>query len=233
MKTKQVAILVDLDFFIRRYRQHLRSTFLGLDPLEKAALYARILQRHAQKHLYFKQGRHRLYRIYIYDCPPLTKKVHHPKTGESIDLSRSGVAKCRLALHDNIRRQPMTALRLGTLEERPYWILKDKKRFAKYMRGEIPFSQLDPSEFYLEVTQKQVDMKIGIDITWLSLKGLVDQIVLVSGDSDFVPVAKLARREGVTFTLDPMNQTIRPELSEHIDFLRTTLINESELHERD
>jgi len=101
------------------------------------------------------------------------------------------------------------------------------------MRGEIPFSQLDPSEFYLEVTQKQVDMKIGIDITWLSLKGLVDQIVLVSGDSDFVPVAKLARREGVTFTLDPMNQTIRPELSEHIDFLRTTLINESELHERD
>ena len=125
----------------------------------------------------------------------------------------------------------MTALRLGTLETHSRWILKDKKRFAKYMRGELAFEALDPSEFRLEVNQKQVDMKIGIDITWLSLKRLVDQIVLISGDSDFVPVAKLARREGITFTLDPMHQSIRPELSEHIDFLRTTLLNESELHD--
>ncbi len=39
-------------------------------------------------------------------------------------------------------------------------------------------------------------MKIGIDITWLSLKKLVNAIILISGDSDFVPAAKLARIEG-------------------------------------
>ena len=64
-------------------------------------------------------------------------------------------------------------------------------------------------------------MKIGIDITWLSLKQLVDKIILISGDSDFVPVAKLARREGIIFVLDAMHHKLKPDLLEHIDFLRT------------
>ena len=51
--------------------------------------------------------------------------------------------------------------------------------------------------------QKGVDMKIGLDIASLSYKKLVDQIVLISGDSDFVPAAKLARLEGIDFTLTP------------------------------
>lgn len=38
-------------------------------------------------------------------------------------------------------------------------------------------------------------MKIGLDIATFSYKRLVDQIVLISGDNDFVPAAKLARRD--------------------------------------
>ena len=53
----------------------------------------------------------------------------------------------------------------------------------------------------------------------MSLKKQVDQIILVSGDSDFVPAAKLARREGVDFILDPMWNPIKPHLFEHIDGL--------------
>ena len=45
-------------------------------------------------------------------------------------------------------------------------------------------------------------------------------IVLISGDSDFVPVAKTARREGIRFTLDPMWNPIKTELREHADNLR-------------
>lgn len=41
--------------------------------------------------------------------------------------------------------------------------------------------------------QKGVDMKIGLDIASLAYKKQLDQIILISGDSDFVPVAKLAR----------------------------------------
>ena len=60
-------------------------------------------------------------------------------------------------------------------------------------------------------------MKIGIDISSLSYKKQVDQIVLIAGDSDFVPAAKLARREGIDFILDPLNKAIKPDLFEHID----------------
>ena len=65
-------------------------------------------------------------------------------------------------------------------------------------------------------------MRIGIDISSLSIKKQVDQIILIAGDADFVPAAKLARREGVDFVLDPMWQSIPAGLNEHIDGRRST-----------
>ena len=64
-------------------------------------------------------------------------------------------------------------------------------------------------------------MKVGLDIATLSFKEQVNQIILIAGDSDFVPVAKFARREGVDFILDPMLNPIDPSLLEHIDGLMT------------
>lgn len=40
-----------------------------------------------------------------------------------------------------------------------------------------------------------------------------------------VPAAKLARREGIDFILDPMWNPIHPSLNEHIDGLRSTSPN--------
>ena len=73
----------------------------------------------------------------------------------------------------------------------------------------------------LNIDQKGVDMKIGIDIASIAYKHQVDQIVLIAGDSDFVPAAKLARREGIDFVLDPLGSKIKDELFEHIDGLST------------
>lgn len=73
----------------------------------------------------------------------------------------------------------------------------------------------------LDLKQKGVDMRIGLDIASLANKKLVDQIVLIAGDSDFVPAAKHARREGIDFILDPMWLTIKPSLQEHIDGIHT------------
>ncbi len=64
-------------------------------------------------------------------------------------------------------------------------------------------------------------MKIGLDIASLAYKRLVDQIILIAGDSDFVPAAKLARREGIDFVLDPMWADIKANLFEHIDGLQS------------
>ena len=65
-------------------------------------------------------------------------------------------------------------------------------------------------------------MRIGIDIASLAYKKQVERIVLIAGDSDFVPAAKLARREGIDFVLDPMWAPIKPDLFEHIDGLKST-----------
>lgn len=229
---ERLAILIDLDFFLRRYRRHVRDALsTDASPEEIAHYYAGLIRKHVEGHRKYKNQSHTLYRVYIYDSPPLNKKMEHPKTRESIDLSKSATAQMRNHLHDNIRQMPMTALRLGTLDESgAHWTLKNRKRYNKFLRGEITVDQIDEEEYRIEVTQKQVDMKIGIDITWLSLKQLVDRIVLISGDSDFVPAAKLARKEGITFILDPLRQQVRPELSEHIDLLRTpNILDEGKL----
>ena len=60
-------------------------------------------------------------------------------------------------------------------------------------------------------------MRLGIDLVQLATKRLVDHVVLIAGDSDFVPAVKIARREGVKIILDNMNNNINPELQEHVD----------------
>jgi uncharacterized LabA/DUF88 family protein len=78
-------------------------------------------------------------------------------------------------------------------------------------------ADLTNHDIVLNVVQKGVDMKIGLDILHLAYRRLVDQIILISGDSDFVPAAKLARREGVDFILDSMGQNVSEDLFLHID----------------
>lgn len=85
----------------------------------------------------------------------------------------------------------------------------------------LQLKDVKEKDFSLSMYQKGVDMKIGLDIATLSYKKLVDQIVLISGDSDFVPAAKLARLEGIDFILDPMGHSITESLQEHIDGLRS------------
>lgn len=69
--------------------------------------------------------------------------------------------------------------------------------------------------------QKGVDMRIGIDISSITLKRQADTIILVTGDSDFVPAAKFARREGVEFIVDPLWQSVNSDLSEHVDGIQS------------
>jgi uncharacterized LabA/DUF88 family protein len=85
------------------------------------------------------------------------------------------------------------------------------------------WNSLDGGSVSLGLRQKGVDMRIGIDISSLTLKKQVDTIILVAGDSDFVPAAKLARREGIEFILDPLWQQVNSDLFEHIDGLQSGL----------
>ena len=70
-----------------------------------------------------------------------------------------------------------------------------------------------------DMTQKGVDIKIGLDLAWIALKHVVDVIVLVTGDSDFVAVMKFARKEGLKVILSPMGHSVRRELKAHADLV--------------
>jgi uncharacterized LabA/DUF88 family protein len=100
------------------------------------------------------------------------------------------------------------------------WRLKPEA-MSSLLRNEIKFEDLIDDHFQLDTIQKGVDMRLGIDVAGLAYKHMVDQIVLIVGDSDFVPAAKLARREGIDVILDPLGQPVHDHLFEHIDGLRT------------
>lgn len=93
--------------------------------------------------------------------------------------------------------------------------VQELKRIRDFWDG------LETGSVALNLRQKGVDMRIGLDISTLTLKKQVDTIVLVAGDSDFVPAAKLARREGVQVVLDPLWQKVNDDLFEHIDGLQS------------
>ena len=147
-------------------------------------------------------------------------------TSETDPLGLFFMATFRTLLYDEIRHQPNFALRLGkvTKPKDSSWILKPKPQ-QRLLNGDITVSDLDDSDFLPNLRQKGVDMRIGLDIATLTLKKQADTIILVSGDSDFVQAAKLARREGVTFILDLLWQNVSSDLLEHIDRLRSGFYN--------
>lgn len=157
-----------------------------------------------------------LYRIFYYDCMPMAKKVHNPITKRCVDFSKTDEYRFRCELFEALKKKRKVALRLGILKENGKWNIRHEKIDA-LMKGEITVNELTEDDVYYEIRQKGIDMKIGVDISSMALKNFVDRIVLVSGDADFVPAAKLARREGVDFILDPMGANVEQSLFEHID----------------
>jgi uncharacterized protein (TIGR00288 family) len=135
-------------------------------------------------------------------------------------ISRAPTQQDFVAMHDQLRRQRKMALRLGRLADRGEWKLK-QHAYQQLRDESLYWEELGDEHFEPDMRQTQVDMKIGIDIAALAYKKQVDQIVLVAGDADFIPAAKLARYEGIDFILDPMWQGIAPDLHEHIDGLQS------------
>ncbi len=215
--------MLDGDFFIRCYKSHLKKQSVDKHEDLNPERLACTVHTRCLKHIN-KKNDEELYRIFFYDCKPLDKKVHYPYTQTPLDLSKSSTYKERKELHGHLISKPCLALRLGYLDaNNARWVIHNKEKEKKLFKGEIYITDFTNDDFIYHAKQKGVDIKIGLDIATLALKKLVQKIVLISGDSDFVPAAKLARVEGIIFTLDPMGNPIREDLEEHIDYLTTRL----------
>lgn len=211
----KVAILVDGGFY-RRRAQALYGEKTAQERLDELIKYC-------MKHVSDNKDPqlYSLYRIFYYDCPPMSKKVYHPLLSQTVDFSKSDLYKWMSEFLDGLKGRRKVALRLGLLADTQACYTLRPDAVKQLCSGKLKPADLEERHFVLDVKQKGVDMKIGVDIASLAYKKQVDKIVLISGDSDFVPAAKLARREGIDFVLDPMWIDIKSELFEHIDGIHT------------
>ena len=203
------AILVDGGFYRRR-----AYYFWGdKSPKERAdELYNFCI------HLLHNQREQRiLYRLFYYDCPPISKIVYNPVTKKQIDLGKTDDYKWTEEFFNELKHKRKVALRLGRLSDNALQYNIKPDSFKKLLNGKLSLEQLTDNDIKLNIEQKGVDMRIGVDISSLAFKHQVQQIILISGDSDFVPAAKQARREGIDFILAPMGAAIKSDLYEHID----------------
>jgi uncharacterized LabA/DUF88 family protein len=224
------AILVDGAFFLRRFK-HCFPDNNRSDPTSVAEglgvlAYWHLVQRIGPTEVMEQVARNALlaesrqfYRLFFYDCPPLEKRMHTPLGRRSIDFSKSPEAIFRRKLHSEILKLRKSALRLGRLNETSRWRLTEAAT-ARLIESPDRFAPTD-DDFEIDTKQKGVDMRLGLDVASLAFKKQVDQIVIVAADADFVPAAKLARREGMDVVLDRMGERqAAPDLLEHVDALR-------------
>lgn len=218
----KVAILIDGGYFLKRIGAVRRD----IDPKDSAQVDAAIgdlVEGHLKilnKVAGEKNCRSLLYRCFFYDAVPYTEKAHLPVSKKAFDYGKSEVALFRLSLFDRLRRRANFAVRLGEVRKERSWILNEDAQKA-LLAGKRQVADLTDADFTPGLRQKAVDMRIGVDIASIALKRQADTIVLVAGDSDFVPASKLARREGVRIVLDPLWRSVEASLFEHIDGLRS------------
>jgi uncharacterized LabA/DUF88 family protein len=200
---KKTAVLLDLGFVLNRLYQ-----LLG-----KRAATANEVHDFAEKCI---DSDEELFRIYCYHCPPYGGVETHPLTKVQIDFSATPAFITNTNLIRDLSLKKAVAFRAGELSF-DGWKIKSfaTKEIAKTGR------QLKADDFAPDVKQKRVDMKIGLDVAWLASKGIVDRIILVTGDSDFVPAMKFARREGVQVVLVTMgHRYIKQDVLIHADEVR-------------
>lgn len=225
-----VAILIDGGFLLRRLPA-VRPQIDANDPAEAVKAVNQLVGSHLHylNRTYQYANPYRLlHRIFYYDARPYDRKAHTPVDEAPIDYAKSPAANFRNSFFDLLRGTPNVALRLGHVRKDSdrSWIFKAQPQ-KDLLRGQLSVDDLADEHFVPALRQKGVDMRIGIDIASLTLRRQVNVIVLVSGDADFVPAAKLARREGVRVVLDPLWQNVSLDLYEHIDGLRSGFPNPS------
>jgi len=212
----KIAVFIDGGFFIKRYN-HLYNKNKDKTSEDIANDIYTLAHSHVGKENY-------LYKIFYYDCPPFDKRVHNPIDKKCVVFGNTPEAQFRNDILNFLKQKRKVALRLGYLKDSGNWQIRSNK-VKDLLSGNIEVTDLTPDDVYYELKQKCIDMKIGVDIASISLKHFVDRIVLISGDADFVPASKLARRKGIDFILDPMGAPVEPSLFEHIDGMKSAKLH--------
>ncbi len=207
------AILIDGGFITKRLYSQLQRHATADDIVTECDR----LRAHSELSGY------ELLRIYYYDAPPSSESVNKPVSKTVYKLAGTDRFRLSQSLYDHLVLKPHFSLRMGETRLSPEkWAMKPRSARKLIKEQTQPGGQITPivdEDFDLDISQKGVDMRIGLDMARLSLRETVRSIVVVTGDSDFIPAFKFARREGVKIILDPMGHNVRPELRAHSDLV--------------
>lgn len=208
---KRVAILIDGEWF-----RIVISESLGKSL--KHGVTAEVLYRNACYAINPKEEE--IFRIFYYDCEPHGGKAVNPVSKQTVDCTPAPKLSSRRRFFGELAKEPLIALRRGVVRTRDWALTRSYQRRLLESGGQAPPAPT-ASDVTLGMTQKGVDMRIGIDVATLALKRLVERIILISGDQDMIPAMKLARREGVQVGLvEVAGRPLSPELVEDADFVR-------------
>lgn len=142
-----------------------------------------------------------VFRVFYYDCKPFDKTVKDHTGKKDCDFSKSPLCIKKTNYLSHVCKLDKFAVRLGELS------------FDGWKQDRHNTSVWKP-----DFKQKGVDMKVGLDMALMALKHIVDKIVLVAGDSDFIAPIKFVRKEGLQVYLYSMGHKVKSQLVEHCDF---------------
>ncbi|MBS3735043.1 MAG: NYN domain-containing protein [Phycisphaerae bacterium] len=187
---KKVAVLLDGGVVLRR-------------------LYQMLERRHAEAADVFRFGmscalpqEEEVFRLYYYDCPPYEESGQNPLDPDSkIDFSRKAITRRRRSLQQKLSLMSHVAFRRGGLFPQGWRLRETALRHIAAEPRHLDAADLEP-----DFEQKRVDIKIGLDVAWPASKQIVDRVVLVTGDTGFVPALTFARREGTQVVLVPIGR---------------------------
>lgn len=204
---KKTIFLIDGGFFSKLYTQSLNKYPDSEGLINFIRMFNKKYNRSSE-----------IFRIYYYDCFPLEKRLHYPISNIVNDLKKTTRYKEASTFLNQLKREDFVSLREGVLADSGW---KLNRAGLKKIKESQP---LTDSDFSPNISQKGVDIKIGLDIAWISLNKISERVVLVTGDSDFIPAMKFARRNGVQVYLSTLNHGVTQELKDHSDVLVTDSI---------
>lgn len=199
----ETAVMIDGAFIRKKFRS-----------AEKRDITAADIQIIVKQALVLASVYEHNYRAYFYDCKPCDAKTSLPISHSAFDFEKSPQYRSGLKLINDIKMLPFFAVREGVLSFNG-WTLKQK------YYGQNP---LDDECFAPNLKQKGVDIKIGLDVAWVSFNRIAKNILLITGDSDFVPIIKTARRNGVFVYLFTLKHIVKKELLENVDVVNAVPI---------
>jgi uncharacterized LabA/DUF88 family protein len=155
-------------------------------------------------------------RIYFYHARPAADVLFNPISKKTIALSSTQIHIDHAHLLQELEKAPDFALRLGETDVNGWQVGYSALRQLVRTPRPLKADDLVPA-----ITQKGVDLRIGLDIARLALTHAVETIVVVTADSDLVPAFKFARREGLRVVLCHLGHRIKRELFVHADRIMT------------